>query len=257
MLEQFRKAKEPEIAHLIALEARGLLPQPQACLRPSLVAGLKARHVPVIAEYKRASPSKGAINLEATPQKVAASYAKAGAGAISVLTEHVHFQGSLEYLQCMAGAGLPLLRKDFILHPLQVVQTAASPASAFLLIVRMLDDALLLRLLESGRSHDLEAVVEVFDATDLRRARQAGATIIQVNNRDLDTLTLDFSVSRVLISDKKDGEFWITASGISDAGVLTSLLSLGFDAALIGSYLMGDGDPGQRLAALIQGVGNV
>ena len=257
MLEQFRKAKEAEIAHLVALEARGLLPQPRAGQRPSFVAGLKARYVPVIAEYKRASPSTGAINLEAEPEKVAAGYAKAGAGAISVLTEQTHFKGNMEFLDNMAGVGLPLLRKDFILHPLQIAQTAASPASAFLLIVRMVDDALLGRLLESGRNHGLEAVVEVFDATDLRRARQAGATIIQVNNRDLDTLKLDMSASRTLISGKKNEEFWITASGIADAGILASLLSLGFDAALIGSFLMGEQNPGQRLAALIQGVGNV
>ena len=256
MLEKFRKAKEAEIANLVAHENRGTLPPPLPGIRPSFVGRLKNTPIPVIAEYKRASPSKGDINLGVEPEKVAAGYAWAGAGAISVLTEQTYFKGNMDYLQRMAGSGLPLLRKDFILHPLQVAQTAASSASAFLLIVRMLDDAMLRRLLDEGRRYGLEAVVEIFDETDLHRARQAGATIIQVNNRDLDILKTDVSVSRKFISFKEDNEFWITASGIADSGILASLLSLGFDAALVGSFLMEESNPGSRLAALIQGAHN-
>ena len=254
MLELFRKAKAKEIATLEILAARGRMPQPFAGPRPPFAAGLKASGpLPVIAEYKRASPSRGDINLTAAPEAVALAYAEAGAGAISVLTEEEYFKGSLEYLSRMAGPGRPLLRKDFILHPLQVRQTAATPASAFLLIARMLDDAMLAALLREGEQHGLTAVVEVFSKGDLERAQAASASVIQVNNRDLDTLKTDMSVSRRLIERRRPHEFWITASGIDSHTRLVSLLELGFDAALVGTSLMREENPGQGLAALLTG----
>jgi len=152
----------------------------------------------------------------------------------------------------MAGPGLPLLRKDFILHPLQVDQTAATPASAMLIIVRMLDDPMLRAVLSRCRDVGLEAVVEVCDEDDLRRARAADASIIQVNNRDLAGMRVDLGVSRRLAAGRRSGEFWITASGISCREELTGLLQLGFDAALVGSALMGGDDPGQALALLLR-----
>ncbi len=251
MLEKFRHAKAAEIAMLEAQEAAGTLPAPFAGARPSFSGALLKGAPPVvIAEYKRASPSLGNINLGLEPEEVAAAYAAAGASAISVLTEEEWFKGSLAFLPRMLGPGLPLLRKDFILHPLQVVQTAATPASAFLLIVRMLPGSLLQELLILGRQYGLEAVVEVFDAADLVKAQAAGASIIQVNNRDLDTLKTDTAVSHSLIVAKRPGECWITASGISSAGQLQSLLALGYDAALVGSALMANDAPGGGLAAL-------
>ncbi len=254
MLERFRKAKAKEIADLTKLADQGKMPSPQTGLRPPFAAGLKtAGPLPVIAEYKRASPSKGDINLTVAPEAVALAYATAGAGAISVLTEEDYFKGSLEFLDRMTGPGLPLLRKDFILHPLQVAQTAATPASAFLLIARMLEDAMLTALLREGERHGLEAVVEVFSVADLERAQAASASIIQVNNRDLDTLKTDPAVSRHLISRKRPHEFWITASGIDSHVQLVSLLDLGFDAALVGTSLMCGEDPGQGLADLLNG----
>ena len=255
MLEKFRIAKAAEIAMLVAQEAAGTLPAPLAGPRPSFSAALLGGKSPVvIAEYKRASPSLGDINLDVEPEDVAAAYAVAGASAISVLTEEEWFKGSLAFLPRMLGPGLPLLRKDFILHPLQVVQTAATPASAYLLIVRMLPGSLLQELLALGRQYGLEAVVEVFDATDLARAQAAGASIIQVNNRDLDTLKTDTAISQALITAKRPGECWITASGISSAEQLHSLLSLGYDAALVGSALMAGDAPGGAGAALRGGL---
>ena len=252
MLERFRIAKAAEIAALTEQAAKGTMPRPFAGIRPSFTESLTAkRPVPVIAEYKRASPSKGDINLEATPERVAQAYADAGAGAISVLTEEAYFKGNMAYLDRMTGPGLPLLRKDFILHPLQVDQTAASPASAVLLIVRMLDDAMLRALQFRCLDLGLDPVTEVFDITDLRRAQAVAAPIIQVNNRDLDTLAVDLTLSRQLAAFKQGDEFWITASGINSRDELTSLLDMGFDAALIGSSLMQKGDPGQGLAALL------
>ena len=254
MLERFRRAKEVEISALTALSVTGGMPRPFVGPRPSFTAPLKARApLAVIAEYKRASPAKGDINLAATPEQAAQAYAAAGAGAVSVLTEREYFKGDIAFLERMTGSGLPLLRKDFILHPLQLDQTAASPASAVLLIVRMLDDPMLQTLLRRCRELGLEAVVEVFDREDLQRAQSMKAAIIQVNNRNLDTLHVDLDVSRRLVEFKRSNEFWITASGISCREELTGLLKLDFDAALVGSVLMESGDPGQGLALLLQG----
>ena len=254
MLERFRRAKRAEIAALAALAAKGAMPRPFAGSRPSFTASLKTKApLAVIAEYKRASPSKGDINLAVTPEQAAQAYAAAGAGALSVLTEREYFKGDIRFLERMAEPGLPLLRKDFILHPLQADQTAASPASAILLIVRMLDDPMLRALLFRCRELGLEAVVEVCDGGDLQRAHAADASIIQVDNRNLDTLRVNLEASRRLVGYKRNGEFWITASGISCREDLTGLLNLGFDAALAGSSLMKGGDPGQGLAVLLRG----
>jgi len=253
MLERFRRAKEAEIVALAALSAQGRMPRPFAGPRPSFTASLRDRApLSIIAEYKRASPSRGDINLAVTPEQAAKAYAAAGAGAVSVLTDQEYFKGNMSFLERMTGPGLPLLRKDFILHPLQVDQTAATPASAILLIVRMLDDAGLRKLLLRCRELGLEAVAEVCDENDLQRARAADASIIQVNNRDLAAMHVDLGVSRRLAAFRQGGEFWITASGISRREELTELLGRGFDAALVGSALMEGNDLGQSLAGLLR-----
>ena len=253
MLDCFRKAKATEIAALQALHAAERMPAPYSGPRHSFVASLKSEgRAPLIAEYKRASPSRGELNMRTTPEEAAAAYAAAGAGAISILTEEQYFKGEMAFLERASGAGLPLLRKDFILHPLQVAQTASTPASAMLLIVRMLDEAGLRELLEEARCFGLEAVVEIFDPADLSIARKAGAAIIQVNNRDLDRLAVDLTVSERLIREKEPGEFWITASGIGSPEQLEHLLGAGFDAALVGSSLMQEGDPDQALRSLLR-----
>lgn len=254
MLEKFRSAKAHEVAALMRQEMEGSLPRPKSGARPGFTASLKSAPGPaVIAEYKRASPSRGDINLALSPSEAAASYAAAGARALSVLTEETYFKGSLDYLEAMAGAGLPLLRKDFLVHPLQVDATAASSASAVLVIVRMVDDAILGELLERCRFFGLGAVVEVFDSPDLDRAKNAGAAIIQVNNRDLSTLRVDLSMSGKLIARKEKGETWISASGVGTRDDLGSLLGGGFDAVLVGTSLMDGADPGANLAALLEG----
>jgi indole-3-glycerol phosphate synthase len=254
VLEQFRRAKAAELAELARLSAKGAMPPLFSGVRPSFTASLRARApLAVIAEYKRASPSRGAINLAVSPEQAARAYAAAGAGAISALTERECFKGDITFLERMTGPGLPLLRKDFILHPLQADQTAATPASAMLIIVRLLDDSMLRAVMFRCRELGLEAVVEVFDAEELRRARAVDASVIQVNNRDLDGMRVDLDVSRRLAAFRRGGEFWIAASGISCREDLTGLLGLGFDAALVGSALMAGDDPGQALAALLRG----
>jgi indole-3-glycerol phosphate synthase len=251
MLEKFRAAQAAPIKRLKALEAAEKLPAPYTGRRPSFSdALLESGPIAVIAEYKRASPSKGDINLGLSPEAVAAMYAASGAAAISVLTEEAHFKGSLDYLEAISAAGLPMLRKDFLLHPLQVVETAATKASALLLIVRMLTDEELAEMLRLTYDANLEAVVEVFDAADLDRAEAAGAHIIQVNNRDLNTLKTDLDVSRRLAPRKRPGRIWISASGIATRTDVLGMAALGYNAVLVGTSIMAEPDPGAALAVL-------
>jgi len=254
MLEKFRTAKAQEIERLKRLAREDALPAPFAGPRPGFSRALLAKAPSaVIAEYKRASPSKGEINATLSPGDVASQYAKAGAAALSVLTEETYFKGRLEFLDAMTDVGLPLLRKDFIFHALQIRETAAFPASALLLIARMLENANELgELLALTHDLGLEAVTEVFDENDLEKAVQAGATIIQVNNRDLATLKVDLGVSRRMIGKKRAHEIWISASGIQTGLDIAGLTDLGFDAVLIGTSLMAQGEPGTALLKMIQ-----
>uniref|UniRef100_I2PWJ2 indole-3-glycerol-phosphate synthase n=1 Tax=Desulfovibrio sp. U5L TaxID=596152 RepID=I2PWJ2_9BACT len=251
MLEKFRAAQAPAIKRLKALEAAEKLPMPLTGKRPSFSDALLAHGpIAVIAEYKRASPSAGDINLGLSPREVAALYADAGAAAISVLTEEAHFKGSLDFLEAISAANLPMLRKDFLLHPLQVAETAATKASALLLIVRMLTDPELSEMLALTYDAGLEAVVEVFDEADLNRAEAAGARIIQVNNRDLDTLETDLAVSRRMVARKRPGRIWISASGITSRADVLGMATLGYNAVLVGTSIMAAPDPGAALAEL-------
>lgn len=257
-LERFRRAKRPQILALERLADSGTLPAPWERTRPSFRSALHvAEGLPaVIAEYKRASPSRGIIALDLDPAEVAAQYAAAGAACLSVLTEEMHFRGRREYLFRMEGAGLPMLRKDFIFHPLQVAETAATPASALLLIVRLTPDVRLLReLREQAEGFGLDAAVEICNADELALARASGARIIQVNNRDLTTLIVDRSRCLQLAEKHRAQgryECWIAASGMSETVHLREAADSGFDAVLLGTALMQEGRPGKALAALLQ-----
>ena len=264
LLERFRKAKEAEVEALRALEAQGALPAVYEGQRPDFAMALTRRApgspLAVVAEYKRASPSRGVICESLDVEDVARQYAAAGASAVSVLTEETFFRGRLEYLVSAADPALyngprtPLLRKDFIFDPLQVRATAATPASALLLIVRLTPDAAILRALrEQAEGYGIQAVVEIFDAEDLRLARESGARIIQVNARDLESLAVDRDACLQLIQacPPANGELWIAASGMSSAEHLRAAASAGYHAALVGSALMEGGNPGEALAALL------
>lgn len=252
MLDKFREAKQAEIDSLRKDFMEGRVPAVYQGGRPSFTDAIRAKGPgAVIAEFKPSSPSLGVIREHANPLDFADIYADNGAAAISVLTEHVYFGGHPDYLFMMHGPGLPLLRKDFIFDPLQVAMTASSPASAVLLIARMFGSATELKqLVDLARMPGLAPVVEVFDQADLDTARQAGADIIQVNNRDLDTLTTTLDQSRKFIRQKREGELWISASGVSTRAQVEEMASLGFDAVLIGTCLMQAENPGQTLAEL-------
>jgi indole-3-glycerol phosphate synthase len=253
MLEKFKQAKKEEIERLRELEGKGAMPDAYDRERPSFAKSIgDGGDIRIIAEYKRASPSRGVINKELDARDVAGIYSKNGAAAISVLTEEKYFQGQLKFLDQMADFGLPLLRKDFIFHPLQIAATAATRASALLLIVRLTPEVDVLKnLIAMTYDAGLDPVVEIFNEVELKIARQAGARIIQVNNRDLDTLRVDISNSHQLIGQKKDGELWISASGIEKKEQILDLKDRGFDAFLIGTWLMSAPDPGRALAELI------
>lgn len=256
LLEKFKQAKKQEVDDLRALAAVNNLPLPLQGTRPDFLAALKhpanGLDLAVIAEFKQASPSRGVIIDSLQPEDVALQYAQAGASCISVLTEHQFFGGELDYLNRMSSQGIPLLRKDFIFDELQVRATAATPASALLLIVRLTPDADQLRhLRELAESYGIHAVVEIFDEEDLQLARESGARIIQVNARDLNTLQTDRGICLALASHRREGEVWIAASAMDQADHLKSARLAGYDAVLMGTALMEHGTPGSTLAHIL------
>lgn len=206
----------------------------------------------IIAELKRASPSKGVLRESFDPPALASALASAGAAALSVLTEEDFFQGALEYVgAARRAATLPILRKDFLLDPWQVWESRAAGADSFLLIAAVLDDALLRELLLTGRDLGMEPLVEVHSRAELERTLAAGAKIVGVNNRDLRTFTLRLETSLELVEQIPDECIAVCESGISSRAELERLRAAGFDAFLIGEHLMRAGDPGQALRELL------
>ena len=223
--------------------------------RPAIFAeNLKrADSVNVIAEIKRRSPSKGIIREEFDPPRIARGYSDAGAAALSVLCEEDYFGGSLDHLRAIrAAADTPLLRKDFLFDDYQLVEARAAGADAVLLIVAILDDALLGRLLAKAGELELAALVEVHMADEMRRAADAGATIIGVNNRDLSTFNVDLRTSLDLAPLAPPAATLVSESGISAGDGIRRLREAGYSAFLIGETFMRAADPGAALRQLIR-----
>jgi indole-3-glycerol phosphate synthase len=204
----------------------------------------------VIAEFKRASPSKGSIRTDADPARIARAYEQAGASALSVLTDRDFFQGCLDDLRrARSACRLPVLRKDFTIDALQIAEARAAGADAILLIVAALDDRDLRGLLGEARTLGLDVLVEVHDRSELERAREAGADLIGVNNRDLRTFHTDVGVTSGLIPFASECTL-VSESGIDSAQTLRELGALGVDAFLVGEALMRQPDPGKALREL-------
>jgi indole-3-glycerol phosphate synthase len=204
----------------------------------------------VIAEFKRASPSKGEIRPGADPAAIARAYAQAGAAALSVLTDVQFFRGSLGDLeQARAACAVPVLRKDFTIDPLQLVEARGAGADAALLIVAALGDAQLRELLACARELALDPLVEVHDEPELERALAAGAELIGVNNRDLRDFKTDVGVTRALLP-LAAGRTVVSESGLDSPEVLRALEGAGASAFLIGEALMREPDPGAALRRL-------
>jgi indole-3-glycerol phosphate synthase len=206
----------------------------------------------VIAELKKASPSRGLIRADFDPVVLAKGFEAAGAAALSVLTEEEFFQGDLKYMRdARAAVGLPVLRKDFIIDPWQVWEARATNADSFLLIVAALGDSLLAELLALGREIGMEPLVEVHTREELARALAAGARIVGVNNRDLRTLEVRIETSHELIEAIPEECIAVCESGLRSHDDLVRLRAAGYDAFLIGEYFMSEPDPGAALRSLL------
>jgi indole-3-glycerol phosphate synthase len=208
--------------------------------------------VNIIAEIKRASPSKGIINADLDAAKQARSYECGRAAALSVLTEQAFFHGSPDDLkQARAAVALPVLRKDFIISAYQIYQAAAWGADAVLLIVRILDDRQLQKYLALCRQVGLDTLVEVHDASELARAVTAGARIIGINNRDLRHFTTNIGTAEKLASQLKAGEIAVAESGINSPDDIRRLAAAGINAFLIGESLVRAKDPAAFLEEMV------
>ena len=211
-----------------------------------------ARGTPaVIAEVKKASPSKGLLRADFEPAAIATSYARGGAACLSVLTDRPYFQGAPEYLDQARGAcTLPALRKDFIVDPWQVAEARALGADAILLIVAALDDGALAELEAAARDYGMAVLVEVHDRRELDRALRLETPLIGVNNRDLRTFEVRLETTLELVPAVTDGRIVVAESGIHARADVARLRAGGVGAFLVGEAFMRARDPGDALRAL-------
>jgi indole-3-glycerol phosphate synthase len=207
----------------------------------------------IIAEFKRRSPSAGIIRNDLTVNEIVRSYERGGACAISVLTDEGYFGGSVADLSAArSSTNLPLLRKDFIIDPIQIFEAAIAGADAVLLIVAALDDSSLGELRAVAEEQlGLDALAEVHTSGELRRALDAGARIIGVNNRDLRTFRVSLNTSERLIAEAPPDKIMICESGLQSADELLRLRKLGFRGFLVGQLLMRASDPETALRNLV------
>jgi len=252
ILERIVESKRAEVAALAAHGAELRAAAESAAPPRAFEAALRAAvGVALIAEIKRRSPSAGAIRPELTVAEVARAYERAGASALSVLTDADYFGGALADLAAArAAVPLPVLRKDFVLDALQLWEARAAGADAVLLIVRILDDARLRALLAQATGLGMGVLVEVHDAPELERALAAGAAIVGVNNRDLATFRTDLDVVLGLAPRVPAGRVLVAESGIRTTADVDRLAEAGVDAILVGESLMRAGDVAAAAGAL-------
>jgi len=244
-----RKRVLPKVALKIAVERKGLPPR-------DFSGALSRPGINIISELKKASPSRGLLRAEFAPAPLAADFEKAGAAALSVLTEEDFFSGSLADLkEASRVTKIPILRKDFIIDSWQVWETRAAGADSFLLIAAILNDALLCDLLALGRSLKMEPLVEVHSREELERVLSAGPRIVGINNRDLRDLSVHLETSLELVESIPDDCIAVSESGLRTRDDLARLHDAGFDAFLIGEHLMQQADPSLALRALLESPG--
>ncbi len=206
----------------------------------------------IIAEMKQASPSRGVLRIEYYPAAMARGYEAAGARALSVLTDAPYFHGSLEHLrEARAAVQLPVLRKDFIIDPYQVTESAAAGADAALLIVAALDDGLLRELFARIADHGMDALVEVHSEEEAERATALGAPLVGVNNRNLSTLRVDIETSIRLRPYLPPGVLAVSESGLRAPADLDRLEAAGYRGFLIGERFITAPDPGAALRNML------
>ena len=217
-----------------------------------LALALGGGHIRLIAEVKRASPSRGVLRPDFKPVELAKTYAQGGAAAISVLTDAKYFQGSTDHLAAIRKeVELPLLRKDFIIHPYQIYQSRACGADALLLIAAVLSQQQLEELLLLSHSLGLKCLVEVHNEAEVKRALLSGAEIIGINNRNLNTFAADIDTTRRLLPLIPAGRIVVSESGIKNRDDVARLKRWGVDAILVGEALVTADDVGNKMRELM------
>ena len=257
ILQKIIAQKHLEIARDSAIKSLGALEQSakenndRRGFIGALRSRIEARKPAIIAEIKKASPSKGLIREDFYPALIASQYETAGAACLSVLTDREFFQGGIEYLQqARAATSLPVIRKDFIIDPYQVAEAKAIGADCVLLIVSALAPAQLKELSSYARQMRLDVLVEVHDEAELDIALEAGFDLIGVNNRNLHTFETDLGVSYRLAQRLPEGVLLVTESGIHDAQDVQAMLAKGIYGFLIGETFMRAPNPGLKLQEL-------
>ncbi len=253
ILAEIVQHKKQEVAalqeHAVALERQAY--ERKQAPRPFIKA-LRDREPAIIAEIKKASPSKGVLVRDFHPALLAQAYEEGGAGCLSVLTDHEYFQGSLHDLEvARAAASLPVLRKDFTIDRVQVYQAAAHGADAILLIAAILTSGELQHLRELAHSLHMDALVEVHNQEELAKAIDSGANLIGVNNRDLDTFEVSLDTSLRLSYLMPAAAVRVSESGIRTRADIDVLRGAGFQAFLVGEWLMKARDPARALSELL------
>jgi len=256
ILKKICRAKREEIKHLKSCEREEL--EERAVAGPEPRGFRRALDEPadisLIAEVKKASPSAGVIRPDFHPVKIARAYDRGGATCLSVLTDEEFFQGRLDFLSDIrAAVGLPLLRKDFILDELQVLEARARGADCLLLIVAALRRRRLADLLATCRELGMDALVEVHDARELEDALDVGASMVGVNNRDLRTFDVNLETAERLAPEIPETVTKVAESGIHGPGDVRRMARAGYDAILVGEHLMNQPDVAVAARELMAG----
>jgi indole-3-glycerol phosphate synthase len=234
------------------VEAEALAADPPRGFAAALARDAAPGRLALIAEIKKASPSKGLIRADFDPPALARAYKAGGASCLSVLTDAPSFQGAEAYLQAArAAVDLPCIRKDFLLDPWQVAESRALGADAILVILAMVDDALAGELMAEARRFGMDALVEVHDEAEMARARRLGATLVGVNNRDLKTFTVDLATTERLSGMAPPDSLLVGESGIFTADDAARLAVAGARAMLVGESLMRQADVTAATRALL------
>lgn len=229
-------------------ESRGELRNFAGALRDAL----RARRVAVIAEVKKASPSKGVLREHFVPSEIAASYAQHGATCLSVLTDAHYFQGSAAHLlQARAACTLPVLRKDFMIDPYQVFEARGLGADCILLIAACLDDAQMIDLEAQAQALGMAVLVEVHDRPELERALRLQTPLLGINNRNLRSFEVSLDTTLSLLPHVPSGHLVVTESGIFSRADVRRMSDAGVGAFLVGEAFMRAPDPGAALATLL------
>jgi indole-3-glycerol phosphate synthase len=236
-------------AHVLRARLGPIMPAGR--LERALRRGRATDPLRLLCEFKRASPSKGVLNLDADPVSFARMYAQGGAAAMSVVTEPDHFRGELAWIAAVhAAVAIPILLKDFVLDSYQLLDAAVRGADGVLLIAALLSEIQTQRLITEARLIGLDCLVEVHDEAELERSLRAGATLVGINNRNLRTFEVDLATSERLLPLVPAPVTAVAESGIATAEALARLRATRCDAALIGEAFMSSTDPAKTLTTL-------